>query len=57
MPEGTSKALQPFNGTSHCFKTWPSNCKDTASAAKLDIIFEEPDPRDHERFNCFGSVT
>ena len=58
MPEGTSKALQPFDGTNHCFKTWSSNCKDTVSvAAKLDIIFEEPDPRDRDRFNRFGSDT
>ena len=57
MPEGTSKASQSLNGTSHCFKTWPSNCKDTVSAAKLLIIFEEPDPRDRERSNRISSAT
>ena len=57
MPEKTSKASQPLHGTNHCFKTWSSNCKDMVSAAKLDITVEEPDPRDRERFNRFGSVT
>jgi hypothetical protein len=46
-----------FNGTNHCFKTWSSNCKDTVSAAKLDILFEESDPRDRERFNRYGNAT